>query len=81
MLKISSRYFSTFFQHDLETDRDGKLEANCELGSKKICRRKKVPILGQKFLHIEKSRFIVRGNKPMVGMTVAVAVAIEEASK
>ena len=30
---------------------------------------------------VEKIRFIRAGNNPMVGMTVAVAVAIEEASK
>jgi len=29
----------------------------------------------------KKGLFIVRGNNPMVGMTVACAVAIEEASK
>ena len=35
----------------------------------------------QKFVHSQKFLFIFRGNNPMVGMTVAVAVAIEEAMK
>ena len=31
--------------------------------------------------HVEMMGLIVAGNNPMVGMTVAVAVAVEEASK
>ena len=46
----------------------------------RVCRRRRI-LPSQRPAHVEMMGLIGAGNNPMVGMTVAVAVAIEEASK
>ena len=43
--------------------------------------KKDLDVCGLRFVHVEMMGLIGAGNNPMVGMTVEVAVAIEEASK